>query len=247
MKERELWHPTKFVKCSGKWVASSDRGEVGIGSRFIADIACQQYERVITTFASGKLLDVGCGKVPLYGIYNSLVSSATCIDWPGSMHGLRHVDLTCDLSEAIPLADSSFDTVLASDVLEHLPNVELCWSEMVRLLRPGGHLIIGVPFMYWVHEAPNDYGRYTEYALARLAKLSSLEITELYAYGGSPEVFCDLALKHMSIAPSLANLFYHAARYFVRVPLVKQLSMRTRALFPLGYILVARKPVATRR
>lgn len=241
MKAEERWQPTKFVHRRGKWVASSDGVEVGPGSRFIADLACGAYERALGGHAGGDLLDLGCGKVPLYGAYRNLVSSVTCIDWPQSTHPSIHVDVQCDLRGPIPFPDASFDTVLATDLLEHLPNVENCWSEMVRLLRPSGRLIVGVPFLYWLHEVPNDYCRYTEYALAWHCAETKLEVMLLEAYGGSPEVIVDIVLKHLALFPSAARLGYLLARATVQLPTIRRLSLRTRKMFPLGYVLIARK------
>jgi SAM-dependent methyltransferase len=108
------------------------------------------------------LLDLGCGKVPFYARYREYVSETVCVDWSNSLHGNGHVDAECDLTQELPFADASFDTILLSDVLEHIPAPERLWREMARLLKPGGELLSSVPFFYWLHEEPYDYYRYTK-------------------------------------------------------------------------------------
>lgn len=70
MKNKESWFPSKFVRTERKYKASRNTKEVGIGSRFVADIQCSVYERALREHAHGLLLDLGCGRVPLYQIYS---------------------------------------------------------------------------------------------------------------------------------------------------------------------------------
>ncbi len=63
------------------------------------------------------------------------------------------VDLICDIVN-IPEPDSSFDAVLCSEVFEHLPDPILALKELVRLLKPGGKLILTAPFCSITHQAP---------------------------------------------------------------------------------------------
>lgn len=63
------------------------------------------------------------------------------------------IDLVCDIT-AIPEADSSFDAILCSEVLEHVPDPLKALDEFTRLLKPGGVLILTAPFSSLVHFAP---------------------------------------------------------------------------------------------
>ncbi|MDQ1697773.1 MAG: hypothetical protein QOJ03_3126, partial [Frankiaceae bacterium] len=49
---------------------------------------------------------------------------------------------------ALPFPDGSFDVVMASEVLEHIPADELAMAEIARVVRPGGRVAVTVP-RYW--------------------------------------------------------------------------------------------------
>jgi len=66
------------------------------------------------------------------------------------------VDLVCDIT-SIPEPDSSFDAILCSEVLEHIPEPTRALGEFARLLKPGGVLILTAPFASLVHMAPYHY------------------------------------------------------------------------------------------
>jgi SAM-dependent methyltransferase len=63
-----------------------------------------------------------------------------------------------------------FDAVVMSEVLEHLHSPHLALDNIRMALRPGGRLILSTPFALPIHEAPNDYYRYTRYGLGFLLR-----------------------------------------------------------------------------
>ena len=93
------------------------------------------------------------------------------------------VDIICDIT-AIPEPDASFDAVLCSEVLEHVPEPGLVVDELARLLKPGGQIILTAPFASLVHFAPYHYctgfsSYWHQYHLPR----RGLEIVELIPNG----------------------------------------------------------------
>lgn len=242
MKNAALWRPTKFEFHRGRFRASRNAGEVGVGSRLMTDLVAAQYHRHLGLHAEGRLLDLGCGKAPLYEVYAPLVSEITCVDWmPGD-----HVDLSCDLSEPLPFADAQFDTIILSDVLEHIPDPELLWREMARVLSPGGKVIMNVPFYYSIHAHPHDYYRYTNFALERFVANNGLELVQLHAFGGIVEILCDLQAKAFSklrvVGPPLAMLLQWAAGWFAHTRLGARVTSASSRHFPLGYFMIAKRP-----
>jgi SAM-dependent methyltransferase len=211
----------------------------------MVDNVAPYYERAIRAHAHGRLLDMGCGYVPLYETYRDLVSENICIDWQNTAHVNPYLDQMVDLTEALPFESGSFDTILLTDVLEHIPEPMNLMREIARILRPSGKLILGVPFFYWLHEVPHDYFRYTEFALGRFCEQSGLRVVEVVPYGGLPEVLLDLISKGLNFLPrplaaSLRPLHTIASSLCKTKP-VRKLSERTRASVPLGYVLCAGK------
>ena len=241
MRNREIWRESKYVWAKGGLRSSADVSEVRIESRFLGDILAQAYASAIQQHARGRLLDLGCGKAPLYGIYRGCTEEIICVDWVNTRHRSPYLDLEQDLNQPLPVAAASIDTMLATDVLEHIAHPSDLWREMARLLAPGGKLILGVPFLYGVHEAPYDYFRYTEFALQMFCRENGLAVVELKRMGGSPEVQIDFAAKHLGFSRIASVCLYHLGRLFVRSPLGQRLSQLSAPYFPLGYCLVARK------
>lgn len=78
---------------------------------------------------------------------------------------------------ALGFKDSSFDVVLCTEMLEHVPEPQRAIDEMRRVLKPGGLLLLTTRFLFPIHDAPHDYFRYTKYGLRHL--LRRFEIVEL--------------------------------------------------------------------
>src|SRR6185436_4985835 len=117
---------------------------------------------------TNRLLDLGCGNKPFYDLYSDYCESSVGIDVPESIHGLSKADLVYD-GKKIPFPDGEFDYVLCTEVMEHTKEPSDFLSEIYRVLKNGGVLIMTTPFMVPLHEAPNDFFRFTNFALGYLA------------------------------------------------------------------------------
>jgi SAM-dependent methyltransferase len=240
LREQERWRETKYVLRDGHLRASRDARYVAPASRLAADLVGRAYEGILPRFASGRLLDFGCGTVPLYRAYRPFITDVVCADWTAN----AHVDLVCDLSAEVPLQSSSFDTILASDVLEHLPNPTVTWGEFHRLLVARGRVIANVPFCYGLHEEPHDYFRFTEYALRMHAETAGFDVLAITPVGGAPEVVADVTgkvLASVRIGVPLGVAVQTAAALVLRTQVGSRLSAKTARRFPLSYMVVAEK------
>jgi SAM-dependent methyltransferase len=256
MRNQEKWKSSKYIYNKGKLIASRDPKEVEFSSRLIADLTAGFYDINLRQHAKGKLLDLGCGKVPLYAAYREFVTDNICVDWGNKLNKNEYLDYELDLTRNLPFSESEFDTIILSDVLEHIPVPEQLWKEMARILSKNGKIIMNVPFYYWLHEQPHDYYRYTEFALRRFVETSGLRLIQLEPIGGAPEVMADLFAKNILRLPKLGGSFALVPKLgrslalvaqwfmlgFIRTKFGKKVSETTSKFFPFGYFLIAEKP-----
>lgn len=246
MKNVESWSESKYVLKAGKLKASSKNSEVGASSKLMANLIARFYQDSVNKFAKGRLLDLGCGKVPLYTVYKDKASEITCVDWPNSMHDSNnHLDLEHDLNLPIPLPDNNYDTIIFSDVLEHIKNPKDLMSEIARLLDKDGMLLMNVPYYYWLHEEPFDYYRYTEFALRSFLEENDLEEIEIRPIGGAFEVITDIHSKLLTGIPLVGKPFVKfiqsCALGFHSSGIGQKVYRKTARKFPLGYFVIAKR------
>jgi SAM-dependent methyltransferase len=154
------------------WLDPADPAYIGIHliERSLAMLAAE---------IDGSLIDVGCGRQPYRAYFRHVRDKVAC-DYDASR---GEVDFVCPASD-IPVADQSFDAVLCTEVLEHVPDPFAVWQEFHRVLRPGGKVLLTTP-MYWPeHEQPHDYFRYPAHGLCCLAENAGFVVSRLIPRGG---------------------------------------------------------------
>lgn len=245
MQNIDKWQPTKFIYKNGKLKCSRDTKNVSISSRLAADLVADFYGKIIPENVKGRLLDLGCGKVPFYNAYKPYVSENICVDWGNTLHKNIYLDYECDLNQKLFFENNEFDTIILSDVLEHIREPELLFGEMSRILKKDGKLILNVPFYYWIHEHPHDYYRYTKYALENFAIKSNFKIELIRPIGGAPEVIADILSKNIVnislIGPILAKAIQSFTWFFINTAFGKRRSISTSENFPFGYFMILKK------
>lgn len=105
------------------------------------------------------------------------------VDHEESLHDAHNRDLV-GTAYAIPAGHDSFETALCSAVLEHLEEPEAALNECFRVLKPGGHAIYTVPFIWHLHEEPRDFYRFSKHGLRYLFEKTGFEIKEIKALSG---------------------------------------------------------------
>jgi SAM-dependent methyltransferase len=140
----------------------------------------------------GYVLDIGGTRVNKKGEFRPPTDGVT--QWQYlNINPAAQPDLLCD-AEQIPLADNTVDCFLLCEVLEHVERPEVVLTEAARVLRPGGHAVVTLPFLYPVHADPFDYQRWTADKLRREIKLAGLEPVEIVPLGGPLSALHDTLL-----------------------------------------------------
>lgn len=137
-----------------------------------------------------RVLDVGCGNKPYLDLFGGA-------EYVGLNYSREHAnpDVLGDAMH-LPFADSAFDIVFSTQVLEHLPEPAAFLSEAFRVLTSGGVLIVSCPFYWPLHEEPYDFYRYTKYGLVHmLAKAQFTEPVVLADGGGWAQAFLAIGLQ----------------------------------------------------
>ena len=120
---------------------------------------------------NGTLYDLGCGEMPYRDWLLEFADNYTGVDWSDTLHKLK-ADIIADLNQSLPIKDEVANTVISLSVMEHLCEPQRFLNEAHRILKTEGTMVLQVPFMWWVHEAPHDYFRYTHYGLEYMFKKS---------------------------------------------------------------------------
>ena len=138
-------------------------------------------KEAIENFATGNLLDLGCGNKPYKEWYDLKTTSSVGCDAIQSTENV--VDDIC-LASKLPYDNNTFDSILSTQVLEHVFEQQQMINESYRVLKPNGHIILTVPFVWELHEEPYDFFRLTKHGLKQMFESAGYEITYIKANGG---------------------------------------------------------------
>lgn len=183
---------------------------------------------------SGVIVDIGCADR-----HASKFLPGGCdyigLDYPGtatSLYGTRP-DVFAD-ARNLPLLDASVDGIVLKDVLEHVEGAQDALRECGRVARAGGRLVLWMPFMYPVHDAPHDYQRFTEHGLAAYLDEAGFDIIAASTALG-PVTTAGL-LSSLALADSCEQI---ATRKRWLVPLIPVLVMMIAIVNMLAFVLGA--------
>ncbi|MGC8981895.1 MAG: class I SAM-dependent methyltransferase [Minisyncoccia bacterium] len=123
----------------------------------------------------GKLLDIGCGNKPYEHLFK--VDSYLGIEIYTAKNRKNKADLFYD-GRNFPFPDETFDSILATEVFEHVFNPDEFLKEVNRIMKKGGKLLITVLFVWEEHEQPYDYARYTYFGLQYILEKNGFKIID---------------------------------------------------------------------
>lgn len=199
-----------------------------------AGVASLQLDR------QARVLDFGCADRP----YRSLLPEGAHYvgaDLPGN----SDADIAILPDGRLATGDNEFDAVLSTQVLEHVTDPALYLAECLRVLRPGGRLLLSTHGIMVYHPDPVDYWRWTGAGLTRQVERAGLAVRSLTGFMGLAatglQLFQDAIYWRLprwlrGICPALMQPLI---AYFDRKE-----SPKSRALNALVFIVIAQKPEA---
>lgn len=196
---------------------------------------------LIEKYDSGLVLDVGAGRRQIYydNVVNFEIAAYDTTDVLG-------------VGEDLPFQDNSFDAAISIAVLEHVQDPFQCAKEIARVLKPGGQLICGVPFLQPFHSYPHHYYNMTYEGLRNLFEpeltVDKIEVSEsllpiwslTWILRSWAEGLDGPARKEF-LSLQVQDLLGEGAQYLQR-NFVKNLSSEKNRELASGNLLVAHKP-----
>ena len=139
--------------------------------------------------AGSKVLDVGAGSAPYRAMFAhceyKTQDFAQLRDDQLRYGGYAPIDIVSE-ANAIPVPDGSFDTIICTEVLEHVPEPITVVREFGRIVAPGGRLILTAPLGSGIHQEPyHFYGGYTPYWYERFLKEAGFDSITVSANAGT--------------------------------------------------------------
>lgn len=206
------------------------------------------------------MLDLGCGPRPYFSIYQSYFTKTIGADLADSPFPKKEIDIYCSATE-VPLPDASVDVILCTEVLHDLPEPDLFFAEVKRLLKKEGILIMTSPFVVPIVDGSYDHYRYTRHGLTYRIQKSGLEVKSIEEVGDLFGTIITLSIKPiLKFFNALSKIFRLKAIYsvynpilflfavlpqliylfIIKIPVVNSILKRFR-YGPIGYVSIAQK------
>jgi len=166
------------------------------------------------------LLDIGCGSKPYQYLFDKLKINYAGIDFTNFSSNYSYTQLKPDFHfsknykknfKLSQLKNNSYDIITAFQVLEHHKRPDIFFSEIKRILKPKGSLIISFPFIWELHEEPNDFQRLTHYKIEKLCLTYGLRVKEILKRGSVVSVISqllNLSLKNLNLFPIIKKIIF---------------------------------------
>ena len=146
-----------------------------------------------------------------------------------------------DLTKELSIPSKKYNNVLFFNILEHLPEYKLVFSEIYRIIKKGGNFIGSVPFIYQIHAAPNDYFRFSREFLESNLKKYKFKKVKVKSLGFGPFIASYSLLypylRYLPFFSQICLLVAYILDSFIQIFVKTDLK----EIFPLGYFFIAKK------
>ena len=182
--ERETWYQRQMF----------DPGWLGwlVNPFFLARRGLMTHLKPLLRELTGEVLDVGCGRKPYQALVKAKKYVGLDFDSPVTRE-LATADAFYDGGE-FPFGAGQFDGVLCTQVLEHVFTPNEFLAEIARVMKPGGVMVLTVPFVWDEHEQPHDFGRYSSFGLKAVLESHGFELMTQHKSGADGRTLAQLTV-----------------------------------------------------
>lgn len=175
----------------------------------------------LAKFLPGTLLDFGCGSKPYKHYFKNAVEYVGLdIEKSGHSHKDETIDVYYD-GKTIPFEKNHFDSIFASEVFEHIFNLEEILPEINRVLKTGGKLLISCPFAWPEHEIPYDFARYSSFGIRAIMERQGFKVVEQYKTGHFFEVIMQYLIFYIfCFLPKKPSWLYYLLHQLFILPII---------------------------
>jgi SAM-dependent methyltransferase len=184
--------------------------------------------------------------MPFKNVLENLVEGYCSIDIEKKV---ADVDFVGDLQDMTGVSTETYNVVLCTEVLEHVPQPEKVIVEVRRILKARGKFILSVPHLSRLHEEPYDFYRFTKHGLKFLLERNGFSVLEIVPTG-SLFSFLGHQVSTVLVGSTWHIPFLGRIVFLLNAGLCTLLCYALDKLlpisdkFPLGYVVVAQKTVA---
>lgn len=141
----------------------------------------------------GRVLDFGCGIKPYEPLFSAKEYIGVDFLGEGETYNKGKADVIYD-GKTLPFPDESFDNIFSTEVAEHIFNLPDIIKELHRVLKKDGQILLTCPFTMPEHEIPNDFARYTSFAIKDLLNRNGFKISDFKKTGNFVEAIFQLRI-----------------------------------------------------
>lgn len=196
----------------------------------------------ISKYLNGVVLEIGAGTNYLKNAFEN-----RCNDWISLDYNIisTSIDVQAD-GQQLPFKDNIANLIICIDVLEHVPHPDKMISELQRVLKKDGVLILSTPFFFYLHGSPFDFYRFSKYGLSIILEENGFKVNEIQPIAGAISTFGILLtifiVKVFNFSKYLLKILLIINKFMQKiiiVPLDKIIDKEKR--FAQGHIVIAKK------
>lgn len=201
------------------------------------------FSLIAPLFSTCEFISIDCSppSAEERGSYNSdIVNDLRFISIPFTRRAFVH---------ATGVPDASADLVLVPNLVHHIADQQGLFREMFRILRPGGIAYVFEPLVREIHQAPDDFLRYTPYGLELAFQNAGLEPGDLKTEGGPFQVISYCWTQALQYLPEPLCQHYSDWFYKQHFPDLLKLDSsypsnlaKKHSSFPMSFSMTAKRP-----